>query len=59
MMTVGNRANFFGLSLRDLDILHRLLAERSVSGVAAQLGQSQPAIGAILRRFAISSVIRC
>ncbi|ODT66774.1 MAG: hypothetical protein ABS75_24575 [Pelagibacterium sp. SCN 63-23] len=46
-----NRSNFFGLSLRDLDILRRLLAERSVSGVASQLGQSQPSISATLRRL--------
>lgn len=50
-MTTINRATFFGLSLRDLDILRRLLAERSVSGVATQLGQSQPSISATLRRL--------
>lgn len=48
---MSNRSNFFGLSLRDLDILRSLLSERSVSRVAAQLGQSQPSISAILRRL--------
>ena len=48
---MNSRSNFFGLSLRELDILRRLLAERSVSGVAAQLGQSQPSVSAILRRL--------
>jgi DNA-binding transcriptional LysR family regulator len=46
-----HRATFFGLSIRDLDILRRLLAERSVSGVATQLNQSQPSISATLRRL--------
>jgi DNA-binding transcriptional LysR family regulator len=50
-VTTNSRSNFFGLSLRELDILRRLLAERSVSGVAAQLGQSQPSVSAILRRL--------
>lgn len=50
-MTNSGISNFFGLSLRDLDILRRLLTLRSVSGVAAQLGQSQPSISAILRRL--------
>jgi len=50
-MTMNGRSNFFGLSLRDLDILRRLLTVRSVSGVATQLGQSQPSISAILRRL--------
>lgn len=48
---MSSRSNFFGLSLRDLDILRRLLSVRSVSGVAAQLGQSQPSVSAILRRL--------
>lgn len=50
-MRSSTSSQFYGLSLRDLDILRRLLAERSVSGVAAQLGQSQPAVSAILRRL--------
>lgn len=50
-MSSNHRANFFGLSIRDLDILRRLLAERSVSGVATQLNQSQPFISATLRRL--------
>jgi DNA-binding transcriptional LysR family regulator len=50
-LTSTHRATFFGLSIRDLDILRRLLAERSVSGVAAQLNQSQPSISATLRRL--------
>lgn len=50
-LTNHHRSNFFGLSLRDLEILRRLLVERSVSGVAAQLGQSQPSISATLRRL--------
>lgn len=48
---MSNRSNFFGLSLRDLDILRSLLSERSVSRVATQLGQSQPSVSAILRRL--------
>ncbi|MET3927097.1 LysR family transcriptional regulator [Devosia sp. 2618] len=48
---MSSRSNFFGLSLRDLDILRRLLNERSVSRVASQLGQSQPSVSATLRRL--------
>lgn len=48
---MSGRSNFFGLSLRDLDILRRLLSVRSVSGVAKQQGQSQPSVSAILRRL--------
>jgi DNA-binding transcriptional LysR family regulator len=50
-MTGAGKTNFYGLSLRDLDILRRLLSERSVSGVATELGQSQPAVSAVLRRL--------
>ena len=50
-MPSNGSSNFYGLSLRDLDILRRLLSERRVSGVASQLGLSQPAISAILRRL--------
>lgn len=50
-MVTSARPNFHGLSLRDIDVLRRLLMERSVSRVAEHLGQSQPSVSATLRRL--------